>query len=118
MEVSSELRWLPLLTIRENVMFRCPVCKHATFNWIQYTLKSGVSTVECSNCHTIQHQVRRAANLLVVLPFALVPLSQFIAPPSPIFDVIWLALCTSLALWIATRTAKLEPIDPEVSARS
>jgi len=41
-------------------MFKCPVCHHATFNYFQYTIKSGVSTVECSNCHTVLHQPPRS----------------------------------------------------------
>jgi hypothetical protein len=94
-------------------MFKCPVCRHATFNFYQYTIKSGVSTVQCSNCHTVLHQPPRLRNALAALPILLAPLPRYLGlPASRGLDVIWFGLIVSFCTLIAVWVTKLEPIAP------
>jgi hypothetical protein len=99
--------------LKEESVFKCPVCRHATFNWIQYTFVAGVSTVECSNCHTVLHQRRRLRNTAAALPLAFMPLAQHMGwSKSPSVEWYLLAACASVALGLATWLTELEPVAP------
>ena len=92
-------------------MFDCPVCDHATFNVFQYTVKSGVSTVECSNCHTVLHQPPRLRNMLVALPLLFMPLAHRMGW-SFSGSVEWylLAAAASVMLGLGVLLTRLEPV--------
>jgi len=92
-------------------MFKCPVCHHATFNYFQYTIKSGVSTVECSNCHTVLHQPPRLRNVLVALPLLFMPLAHRMGWSfSDSVEWYLLAAVASVMMVLALLLTKLEPV--------
>ena len=97
-------------------MFKCPVCHHATFNVFQYTIKSGLSTVECSSCHTVLHQRPKLRNMVVVLPMLFMPLAQHMGW-SRSASVEWylLAAVASVMLGLGVLLTKLEPVAPDGS---
>lgn len=93
-------------------MFKCPVCRHATFNLYQYAVKSGVSTVQCSNCHTVLHQPPRLRSALAAIPIFFVTLPHHLGFDSAAFDAIWLCFIASLAIGIGVMVTRLEPVAP------
>jgi Zn-dependent protease with chaperone function len=102
-------------------MFKCPVCHSATFNFWQYGIKSSLSTVECSNCHTVLHQARsRLRRQLAVSPLLLTFIPSLLgwSWSSRFLLALWIGLIFSLIMWIAVQTTKLEPIAPPDSRSS
>lgn len=94
-------------------MFKCPVCHHATLNVWQYGFKSGISTVQCSNCHAKLHQPMKLRNGLAALPLLLLLLPHRLGwPESHFLDVLWLSVCALLAFALALWLTRIEPVAP------
>lgn len=95
-------------------MYRCPVCKHATFTFWQYGVVSSFRSVQCSNCHTVLHQPSfRLRNLIGGSPLLLMFLPSLLHwRLDRIDNVFWSLLLFSLCVWVGLATTRLEPVAP------
>jgi hypothetical protein len=93
-------------------MYRCPVCRHASINWLQHNLTASFSPVVCRKCGTELHNRFRWKYLLPMLPFIAYTQAQRLGWTTDGTDTYVLIAATAVSFAMCGWVNELEPTAP------